>query len=208
MKKIIDISWPLFPNMSEYKDRRSYKIMNTKQFESDGFRETVLSMNMHTGTHIDAPSHFLKDGKKINEIDITQLWGPTQVIDLTHIEEKITKNDLIHFSITENSRILLKTKNSFLEINQPYTPNFIYLELSGANYLAERKVAAIGIDYLGIERNQADHQTHKLLFDNNIIVLEGIRLREVTAGNYDLICCPLNIIDAEASPARAFLVQK
>ena len=206
MKKIIDISWPLFPNMSEYKDRRSYKIMNTKQFESDGFRETVLSMNMHTGTHIDAPSHFLKDGKTIDQISLERLMGPAKVIDLVRVADAITAQDLKRYEINEQDIILLRTMNSARAETDEFDKEFIYLDASAAAYLAERKIKAVGIDYLGIERGNPDHTTHTTLMHADIVIIEGLRLSHVQAGPYFMVCLPLAIVGLDAAPARVVLM--
>jgi len=100
---------------------------------------------------------------------------------------------------------LFKTKNSALKNNAPFDPEFIYLDKTGAKYCVEQKIKAVGIDYLGIERNQPGHETHALLLENNIGIIEGLRLAHAEADQYFLICLPLLIPGADASPARAIL---
>jgi len=203
--KIIDISWPITPEMTTYKDRKDIFIKKIKTIEHDGTRESTICMNLHTGTHIDAPAHFMPNGKNVNQLPLESLMGQCQVIDCTHVKEKITVDDLAPIELTKKIA-LLKTKNSNLLSTAPFDPHFIYLGASGAQYLAEKGVKAIGIDYLGIERNQAAHETHKLLFEHEIIIIEGLRLKEIASGDYQFICLPLAIKQTEAVPARAILI--
>jgi arylformamidase len=201
----IDISWPITKGMTEYKDRATLKIEHFATYESRGFEESTISMGTHTGTHIDAPRHFIEGGKTVNQIDLEQLNGPCQVLDLTKVEEKITKQDLEKIKITPNKIILLKTKNSSLSPTAPFNPNFIYLETSGAEYLANLPIKAVGIDYLGIERNQPDHTTHKAFLNKNIPIIEGLRLEKAINKEYNLTALPLKVEGLEATPARCLL---
>lgn len=204
--KLIDISWPIFPGMSEYKDRNSVQFQQTKTFEKDQARETLMSMHVHTGTHVDAPAHFIHHGKTIEQVDVHSICGPCQVIDCTQVPEKITENDLAHHALHASDIILLKTSNSALEPTQPFHQQFVYLEHSGAQYLIQKKVKAVGIDYIGIERSQRNHETHTALLSHDISIIEGLRLGHVKPGAYFLICLPLLTIGIDAAPARAVLL--
>ncbi len=206
--KIIDISWPINQNTTEYKDRKTVKISTSKEFENDGSRESILTLNIHTGTHIDAPAHFLKDGKTIDQIDLNKLVGNCRVLDLSNVEEKITKEDLEKYNIQKDEIILLETKNSNLSPNEKFDYNFVYLEKSGAQHLATKEIKCVGIDYLGIERNQPNHETHKILLEKDIPIIEGLRLNAVSAGNFYFYCLPLFIKNTEAALARAILIEK
>lgn len=203
--KFIDISWPITKGMTEYKDRATLKIEHFATYESRGFEESTISMGTHTGTHIDAPRHFIEDGKTIDQINLEQLNGPCQVLDLTNIEEKITKQDLEKIEIEPNKIILLKTKNSFLSPIASFNPNFVYLETSGAEYLASLPVKAVGIDYLGIERNQPSHETHLAFLSKDMPIIEGLRLEKASNKSYNLICLPLKTESLEAAAARCLL---
>jgi len=204
--KIIDISWPISSHMTAYKDRSVVAFTHTKIYEKDHAREAQIVLGTHSGTHVDAPSHFLEHGQPLDQIDLNYLIGPCKVLDLTNIEEKITAKDLYNFDIVENDRILLKTKNSFLDSNAPFDSLFVYLEKSGADYLAAKNIQSIGIDYLGIERNQPDHATHSIVLEKNIPIIEGLRLGHVEPGEYMLCCLPLALQGLEAAPARAILL--
>ncbi|OGB96923.1 hypothetical protein A3F06_00830 [candidate division TM6 bacterium RIFCSPHIGHO2_12_FULL_36_22] len=202
--KYIDISWPISAAMTTYKDRKDVLFTQTKTWESDNVRETSLTMGLHTGTHIDAPSHMLEQGNSVGKDCI--IMQSCQVIDLTSATDGITKDDLMQHEVKE-SIILLKTKNSFFDVTAPFNFNFVFLEQSGAAYLVKHGVRAIGVDYLGIERNQPNHPTHKILLEKGITILEGLRLEHVEPGTYKLICLPLALIGVDAAPARALLVQ-
>src|SRR3990167_1673326 len=201
--KIIDISWPLQKNVTEYKNRETFKIEQFATYETRGFEESKICLGAHTGTHIDSPRHFVENGKTIDQIDLNQLSGICQILDLTNVEEKITTKDLEKFEIKKNEIILLKTKNSFLNSTDPFNPDFIYLESSGAQFLASKNIKSIGIDYLGIERNQPGHLTHKAFLSKNIPIIEGLRLVEAIEMHYYFTCLPLKLISTEAAPARA-----
>lgn len=218
MKKLFDISWEISPEMTSYKNKKPIEVFENKNFADDRVRDSDLKLNMHTGTHLDAPAHFLEQGEYINNIDPELLLGECLVLDFSGITEKITRENLEEkVSIFErvqdkkNLRVLLKTKNSEQKNTDPFDFNFIYLEKSGAeffrNYLKDKNFSAglVGIDSLGIERAQPAHETHRILFENKYIVLEGLRLKDIPEGFYELICAPLLLKNREAAPARVFL---
>ena len=208
--KVIDISWPISKATTGYKDRNIVTIEEIKNFNRDGVRETTIHLNSHTGTHVDAPSHFLKEGKTIDEIELNRLIGDCVVLDMTTCAERITRDCLLEYAdkITENSIILLRTTNSDISPTDKFNIHFIYLEASGAAYLAEKKIKAVGIDYLGIEHSQPGHPTHENLLNADIVIIEGLRLGHVKPDNYFFVCLPLNMIGTEAAPARAVLMMK
>ena len=205
--KIIDISWPISTATTGYKNKQVVSVTDVKHFVADGVRETMVTLSSHTGTHVDAPSHFLRDGKTIDEIALERLCGQSKVLDCITVPEMITRDHLKAFEINQDDIILLKTANSLREPTESFDPHFIYLSADGAAYLEECKVRAVGIDYLGIERNQPDHATHVILMRANIVVIEGLRLGHVVEGVYTMICLPIKMIGTEAAPARAVLIE-
>ncbi len=204
--RIYDISWPISQATTEYKNKGTIQLAATKGFEKDRVRDSTITMGTHTGTHVDAPSHFLKDGKAIDMISLDSLMGKAQVIDLMTVHDSISANDLKRYVINEGEIIVLRTPNSALGITDEFHRDFIYLDASGARYLAEKKVKAVAIDYLGIERDDPEHTTHTTLMKADIAIIEGVRLYHVPAGHYFMICLPLAIIGLEAAPARAILM--
>lgn len=206
-KKIIDISWPVSPAMTAYKNNRVVEFKTTKTFEKDSAREALITIGTHTGTHVDAPSHFVRDGGAIDQLDLLSIVGPCRVIDMTHIQEKITADDLERCDLQQGERILFKTKNSSLSPTDLFEAQFIYLDVTAAQFLASKKLRCVGIDYLGIERNQPGHETHSLLFEAGTVIIEGLRLQSVEPGEYFLCCLPLALEGLEAAPARVVLLQ-
>ncbi len=205
--KIIDISWPITENITSYKDQRTVDLKFIKNFENDvALRESIIKLGSHTGTHIDSPSHFIKNGDTVDKIPLGRLVGPCKVLDLTDVQEKITHKDLEEHEINKDDIILLKTRNSNYFSEDKFDYNFIYLDIFAANYLVDKQIKSVGIDYLGIERNQAGHQTHMAFFEKNICVIEGLRLNEVYPGKYFLYCLPLKVVGLEAVPVRAILI--
>ena len=200
--KIIDISWPLNEATTAYKDKKIISLTPTKQFEQHSVRETAITIGSHSGTHIDAPSHFLKNGETIDEIALEALCGPCTVVDMTHVSECIRVEDVKKITIPKNARILFKTSKSKLLPDASFNAAFIYLHADAAAYLAQQNIAAIGIDYLGI----GPHETHIFLLEKNIPIIEGLRLKHVAAGQYQLFCLPLALQGCDAAPARAILI--
>ncbi len=123
---------------------------------------------------------------------------------MTHVNQQITVEDLRDQSIVKGEFILFKTKNSN---DTTFNPGFVFLEKSGAKYLVEIGIKGVGTDALGIERSQSGHETHIQLMNAGIVILEGLRLQEVEAGEYFLYAAPLFIRGAEAAPTRAILVK-
>jgi len=207
---VIDISWPISKATTGYKDRSIVNIEEIKNFNRDGVRETAVHVSSHTGTHVDAPAHFLRDGKTIDEMHLEHFIGDCIVLDMTTCAERITRDCLIAHDndIVKDSIVLLRTANSDLNPTDKFSPHFVYLEASGALYLAEKKVKAVGIDYLGIEHSQHGHPTHENLMHADVAIIEGLRLGHVRAGKYLFVCLPLNVIGVEAAPARAVLIKK
>ncbi|MFA6263499.1 MAG: cyclase family protein [Candidatus Babeliales bacterium] len=208
MKQYIDISWPITNDASSYKNRHVVHIEPTKTFTRDGARESRIALDSHTGTHIDAPAHFLKDGITVDQLCFDKLIGPCRVLDLTMVSEKIMAKDLNAHEPCNGEILLLKTTNSSHTPIAPFDPNFVYLSAEAADYLVSKKIKTVGIDYLGIERNQPEHQTHRSLLSAGIVIIEGLRLQHVAAGAYELICLPLLLSGLDASPARAVLEQE
>lgn len=204
---IIDISWPISPAMTAYKDKKVVAFTTTKQFETDHVREALITLGTHSGTHIDAPAHFLGTGKTIDQQTLAMLVGACRVLDLTHCVEKITAQDLAAYDIKPGERILCKTRNSERGPEDLFDPHFIFIDQSASAFCVERKISAIGIDYLGVERAQPGHETHTTLLAAGIAVIEGLRLANVQPGAYDLVCLPLLLKGLDGGPARAILLE-
>ncbi len=200
----IDVSMRITSDMKVYKNREEKKPVFTTSatFEQNGVYETELKMNLHTGTHIDFPKHTIKEGETSKGFDVSKLLRKVKVFDMTSVVDSITKEDIDSLSIGEDDFIFFKTRNSF---DKEFNFDFIYLAKDAANYLASKHIFGVGIDALGIERNQEGHPTHDALLSQNIIILEGLNLKEVDHDIYDMVCLPLAIDDVEALPVRVLL---
>lgn len=203
--KVYDVSMEISYDMAVYKDRDENRpVLSTDYHHGNSDKqESSISMNLHTGTHLDAPIHMIKEGITIEKLPIEDFIGACKVLDLTQVEGAIDREDLEEKTFTGESFILLKTRNSMTE---RFDFDYIYLSESGAGYLKEMGVKGVGIDALGIERNQPDHETHRTLMDEGIYILEGLRLGEVGEGIYTLVALPLKIKGGDGSPVRAILI--
>lgn len=205
MPRIYDISMTIEESMQVWKsyEHKKPSITNVQNHSQDKPHESQLNMNVHTGTHVDAPLHMIAGGETIESIPLERLVGPARVLDLTHLKGFITKEDLVPFAIQPGERLLFKTSSSYSE---EFDVEFVFLREDGAQYLAEIGVGLVATDALGIERAQPEYPTHRTLMRNGIIIVEGLRLKEVEAGNYTLVIAPLKLTGIDAAPARVFLM--
>jgi len=204
---IYDISMNIYPGMTVYKNKaeKQPQIEVLRDFkDGEGARESRILLELHTGTHMDAPLHMVEGGATTDAFQVENMVVPCRVLDLTGVEDGIAACHLEGFHIKEGEFILFKTRNSFRE---DFDPDFIYLKQEGAEYLARLGIRGVGTDALGIERSQPDHATHKTLLGEGILILEGLRLREVPPGEYILVAAPLKIAGVEAAPVRALLME-
>ncbi|UYF42480.1 cyclase family protein [Aliarcobacter cryaerophilus] len=202
---IKDISLSVSPEMIVWPNDPLVKI-EQKISIKDGAPCNVsnLEMGVHTGTHIDAPFHFIDDGKKIEELNLDTLIGLCYVVAIES-ENYIKKEHLSKIDFNKYKRILFKTKNSLFYAEAKFNEKFISLSLEATNFLIENKVELIGIDYLSVEGFNSDGTVHREILKNNLVILEGINLIEIEEGEYELICLPLKLVGTDGSPARAIL---
>lgn len=205
--RFYDISMTIRPDIPVWDNMESKRpnFRTMSDFSSGGPYETRLALDLHTGTHVDAPLHMIEGGATIEHTPISALCGPARVLDLTKVEDGITRADLEGFGITAGERLLFKTRNSYWD-SKDFDPGFVYLKEDGARYLADIGIAGVGTDALGIERSQAEFPTHRTLLGRGIWIAEGLRLAEVPAGSYYLVLAPLKLEGVEAAPARALLL--
>jgi arylformamidase len=202
---IYDVSMLIHEDIQVYKNKEEKKpIFKTQaNHKDDQVHETQLTFNLHTGTHVDFPLHMIAKGKTSDTEEITNLIGSCKVLDMTKVKTSIGKEELEKHQIEEDDFLFFKTRNSDFE---SFLPDFVYLNEEGAKYLKSLKVRGVGTDGLGIERNQKEHPTHKILLENDIIIIEGLRLKDVPEKTYDMVCLPLKIKGVEALPARVILL--
>src|SRR5208283_1987914 len=206
--KLFDITLPITNDLPVWPGDPSVSLtMNTSIAKGDGCNVTGIQMGAHTGTHIDAPYHFLQDGATIDSIPLETFMGRCVVIEVDS-EVSIQKKDILKYDIAGQSRVLVKTRNSQIWTGafKSFDTNYVSLGKDAAQYLVEMKVLLVGIDYLSVESfNSPDSSVHKLLLMHNIIILEGLNLSGVKAGLYELFCLPLKLMGCEGAPARVIL---
>jgi len=168
-----------------------------------------LVMSAHSGTHLDAPLHFIPNAKSIDQYSVQEFILPAQVVSIED-RESIRPSELENLDIKQGDALLFKTDNSISGRCRSgvFSENFVYLSPEAADFCLEKKVSLVGIDYNTIERHgdEAFPAHHKLL-GSNILILEGINLKGVPPGRYTLFCFPLKIKGGEASPVRAILTR-
>ncbi|MBN2650844.1 MAG: cyclase family protein [Spirochaetales bacterium] len=203
--KIIDISTLIEPDMQVYKNKQEKRpqIGVAAIIPQNGVRETALSFNLHTGTHIDAPSHILEGGAFTEDYDLEKFFVPAVVLDFSSKKGLIELEDLEAKDIPFNHFVIIKSVNS---IERNFSQEFAFVSVAGLDYLAKRGSLGIGIDASGVEFGQAGHPGHRLLFANNMIILEGLDLLDVDEGRYILNFFPIKITKSDAAPVRAVLI--
>jgi arylformamidase len=176
--------------------------------ECHGVRVSRLILGTHTGTHLDAPSHFIPGGQTIDQVDLHALVGSCRIIEAVKEQKQLSRADLQPFDLQPGCRVLLKTRNSFRPARATFSPDFVALESSAADYLCERKVRLVGIDGPSIDSwGTDDFPCHKRLLGAGILILENLVLRHVVPGIYGLIATPLNLSGADGCPVRALLIR-
>lgn len=191
-----------------------------------GAHETRVCLDTHTGTHVDAPLHMLPEGAPLEtEAQVeatdsrTSAWvGRGWVLDLTALPRgsAIGPGDIdgaleqlaVSVHDVRDSYLLLKTVNCQREWRTSFDPQFVYVGAAAARHLVELQVRGVGLDALGIERDQPGHPTHQALLGAGIMIVEGLRLAAVHAGEYTVVVAPLRLLDTDAAPARVLLVRE
>jgi arylformamidase len=167
-----------------------------------------LHLGAHTGSHVDAPAHFISGARRIDTLRLDVLIGPARVVRVPDEVTEIGSDLIAQSNLTGVERVLFHTRNSVFWEETEFRRDFTYLAAEAAQRLIGMGVRLVGIDYLSIEKfKSGDHKTHLTLLGNNVIIVEGLDLREVPAGDYELICLPLKIAagSGDGAPARAVL---
>jgi arylformamidase len=176
----------------------------------DAANVTLLHFGAHTATHVDAPAHFIEGAPKIDAMPLDALIGAARVVEISQDVRAIDASTLLACDLDGASRILFKTRNSAFWDNTAggFRTDFTYIAPDAARALAEMGVRLVGIDYLSVEKFQPERfETHTALLSRGVVIIEGLDLREVAAGDYELICLPLKIASGsgDGAPARAVL---
>lgn len=206
---LIDVSVPMRVRMPQWAGEEIYSFEPLSRTPGDVVNVSKVTFTTHTGTHVDSSWHFIHGGRKLDEIPLADWNGPVVVVDCRHLTADITADDLNQLNIpTDATKLIFRTTNSDIWRNQPegFTPEYIALSPSGATWVVEHGIKLVGIDYLSIgAADDSGVDTHLILLGSQILIVEGLDLEGVDAGNYDLLCFPLHIAGADGAPARVAL---
>jgi arylformamidase len=205
---LIDISMPLSERLPVWPGSSGASVARVQTLSAGAESEvSELTMDVHTGTHLDAPSHMLSGAAGIGEYALEDGLGEVLVADTGEANALDAKLlDSLDVPL-RTQRLLLRTRNSRRpELRAPpFATDYTALTLDGADWLVARGLRLVGIDYLSIQRYGDPVDTHLALFRGGVTVLEGLWLADAPAGRYELLCLPMKLVDCEAAPARAVL---
>ncbi len=211
--RIYDVSVIISDEMPIYGDDPAVEIeLISAIARGDGANVSLLKLGSHTGTHVDAPFHFVEGGMTIDRVPLDVLVGECYVCEIPPTSSgggAITVSDLESCGLPQGCRrILFKTSNSRLWEDNQFHTDFVYLDPDAATWLVDRGIQLVGVDYLSVDRfKSGTHPTHMRLLGSGAVAIEGLDLREVTRGTYFLVCLPLKIREGDAAPARVILIE-
>ena len=207
---IHDISLPISEALVVWPGDPAVSITQTAHIDrGDAATVSRLELGAHTGTHVDAPAHFVQGGAGVESMDLSALVGLALVAEAKEVDI-LTADVLAELAIPLGTeRVLLRTRNSELwtRDKQTFYTDFVAISEDGARWLVERGIRLIGIDYLSVAPYVSPAPTHRLLLDAGVVLVEGLDLSSVRPGMYQLVCLPLNIVGIDGAPARAILIE-
>lgn len=208
--KIYDITLPISPDMVVWPSDPLVELERVASMDA-GAHDNVsrLACSVHTGTHVDAPHHFLNNHHTVESLALDVLVGPACVVQIPDEVDVVTADVLEKAAIpSEALRLLLKTRNSqrWARGEKTFDEKFVGVSADGADWLVQHDVKLVGIDYLSVAPYKQSVPTHQTLLGANIIVVEGMDLSAVPPGFYDLYCLPMKLVGSDGAPARAILI--
>ncbi len=208
---IFDISLTISPSLPTWPGDPALELKQIESMDKGAHANvTHISAAVHLGTHVDAPHHFLNDGRTVENLPLDVLTGPCYVVQLPDGVEAITAEMLERMELTfDFKRILFGTSNSHWWKNgeTKFQTDFVAITEDGADWLVKRGVQLVGVDYLSVAPYGDSVPTHTVLLKAGVVVVEGLNLSQVSRGFYDLYCLPLKIAGSDGAPARAILIQ-
>lgn len=207
--RIYDITVPLSSALPVYPGDPEVTITPLAQLQwGDAANVSRLVLSSHTGTHLDAPRHFFAEGLTIDGLDLHVLMGPARVCTFPQVTTHLTADDLRPLGLAGTKRLLLQTSNAALWQKMGFQTNYVALTESAAYLLVEMGVQLVGIDYLSVDAfERQDFPVHRILLGAGVLVLEGLDLRAVPPGDYELLALPLLLQHGDGAPVRAILRQ-
>ncbi|MEE4266139.1 MAG: cyclase family protein [Desulfobacteraceae bacterium] len=210
--KIFDISLPVDPQLPVWPGDPKIVLERHRAISrGHASNDSKLACSVHSGTHVDAPAHFIRDGLTVEQLPLDVLIGPAYVADLPEADT-ITPDSLEALELSrETTRLLIKTRNSALwsDPHHQFNPDFVAITADAANWVVKKGIRLIGIDYLSIQRyKDSEPLTHRILLDAGVVIVEGLCLQNIHAGLYKLICLPIKLVGSEGAPARTVLIEE
>ena len=203
-----DISLSIEPGLPTWPTSEGFRLRQAMRIaDGDPANVTVVEMDVHTGTHVEAPLHFLADGAPLDTVELERFVGPALVVELEG--EAVTAAALTGLEIPAGTaRLLVKTANSarWAAGWGAFDERYVALTPDAAAWLVERGVRLVGIDHLSIQLYEDDGETHRILMRAGVAILEGLNLDGIEPGEYTLVAAPIRLAGTEAAPARAVLI--
>jgi len=200
--EIIDISVPIRSGMVTYPGDPEVQLTRWASISDGSLANlTRLDFGVHSGTHVDAPVHFFDGAPAAESLPLDALVGPARVVDATAVGSKLDAAALAGLDLGGAERVLFKTRNSELWARASFADDFVSLTEDAAQELIRRGVRLVGIDYLSI----GDEAAHLALLGAGVVTIEGLDLRQIEPGDYELICAPLKLVGSDGAPARVLL---
>lgn len=207
--KIYDVTVPISNRVPIYTGDPTASVESVHEIgKGDPANVSKMCFGVHTGTHVDAPNHFIEGRRRVDQLDLEKLMGTCRVIAINESADAIAPEHLGDLGGVE--RVLFKTRNSAFWNNpeEGFRTDFTFISPEAARVLAERGIKLVGIDYLSVERfGSTDFETHHTLLEKEVVIIEGVDLRQIEPGDYELICLPLNYLggQGDGAPARTIL---
>ncbi len=208
IKRIIDISRKIYPKMTVWPGDGGPDITSDALIEKgDVCNLSSIRMGVHTGTHVDAPLHFIDGGKDIGSLDISRFIGYVKVFEIKD-KKSISVENIKDLDINKGDAIFFKTQNSQIPEEDEFNTDYVYFDKTAAELLVEIGIKTIGIDYFSVDGyGLGEHPVHMFLLSHEIGVIEGLCLKDVDEGRYLYSCLPLRIEGVDGSPVRAVLLE-
>lgn len=209
---LIDISLTLHPDLPVWPGDAPVMLERVRSIaEGNTSNDTRLRCSVHAGTHVDAPCHFLENGASVDQLPLDVLVGPATVVAIEDTSV-ITPNDLMDRNLPgDTRRLLIRTPNSELwsDPSHRFHRDFVALNPAAAQWVVDQGIRLIGVDYLSVQRySDTNAATHRILLKAGVVIVEGLDLRGVRPGSYELMCLPMKLAGSDGAPARAVLIEE
>jgi arylformamidase len=204
--KFIDVTVPLNASLPTYPGNTPFTVEAVKRIaRGDSSNVSTLHMSVHSGTHVDAPRHYFDEGPGADALPLEMMLGRTRVVEIRS-RSGIGAEQLADLDLSDDVRILFKTSNSRLWGSPEFHTDYVGVTASGAEHLIAHGIRVVGVDYLTVEEfKKAGAPAHHALLGGGAIIIEGLNLRDVEPGIYDMLCLPLRVVGADGAPARVVL---